>query len=187
MPEPGRKVGFFVYSVAESCFFEVDVFELGSMAEQIGVFIHDVKLPAQQADRTDGLEVERAIRIPLQHAPEPASTSGQLTVFDAHPLLIIASVGARGLRLVSGGEHFDGLAQVSVADPFGCGIPFLVDDFGGVLAECPFESEQTFGDGFGARVDRRQWRGECFLTHGFLFPGWDDFRPIPRCCAKASG
>ena len=110
-------------------FFKVDVFELGSMAEQNGVFIHDVKLPAQQTDRTDGLEVERAIRIPLQHAPEPAGTSGQLTVFDAHPLLIIASVGARGLRLVGGGEHFDGLANVSVADPFGCGLPFLVDDF----------------------------------------------------------
>lgn len=127
------------------------MFDLGSMAEQIGVFIHDVELPAQQADRTDGLEVKRAIRIPLQHVPEPAGTSGQFTVFDAHPLFIIGSVGARGLRLVGGGEHFYGLTQVSVVDPFGCGLPFLVDDFGGVLAECPFESEQAFGDGFGAR------------------------------------
>ena len=27
-------------------FFEVDVFDLGSMAEQIGVCVHDIKLPA---------------------------------------------------------------------------------------------------------------------------------------------
>ena len=145
--------------------------DVGAPAEDESVFVHDVELPAQQSDRTDGLEVERAIRIPLQHVPEPAGTSGQLTVFDAHPLLMIASVGARGLRLVGGGEHFDGLAQVSVMDPVGCGPPFLMDDFGGVLAERPFEPEQTFGYGFGARVDRRQWRFQCFLTHfvSFLF------------------
>ncbi len=135
------------------------------MAEQNGVFIHDVKLPTQQTDRTGRLEVKRAIRIPLQHVPEPASTSGQITVFDAHPLLIIGSIGARGMRLVGSGEHFDGLANVSVADPFGCGPPFLMDDFGGVLAERPFEPEQTFGYGFGARVDRRERRFQCFLTY----------------------
>ena len=132
--------------------------DVGPTAEDERVFVHDVKLPAQQADRAGGLEIERAIRIPLQHVPEPAGAGGQIAVFDAHPLLIIGSVGARGFRLVGGGEHFDGLAQVSVADPFGCGPPFLMDDFGGVLAERPFEPEQTFGYGFGARVDRRQWR-----------------------------
>ena len=42
------------------------------------------------------------------------------------------------------------------------------------LRSRPFESEQTFGDGFGARVDRRQWRFECFLAHcSGSFP-WDD-------------
>ena len=87
-----------------------------------------------------------------------SGAGGQLPVFDTHAVLVAGGLGARGFRLVGGGEHFDGLAQVSVADPFGCGIPFLVDDFGGVLAECPFESEQTFGYGFGARVGRRQWR-----------------------------
>lgn len=134
------------------------MFDLGSMAEQIRVFVHDVKLPTQQADRTDELEVKRAIRIPLQHVPEPAGTCGQLPVLDTHAVLVAGGLGARGFRLVGGGEHFDGLAQVSVADPFGCVPPFLMDDFGGVLAERPFEPEQTFGYGFGARVDRRQWR-----------------------------
>lgn len=139
--------------------------DVGAPAEDESVFVHDFELPAQQSDRTGGLEVEHAIRIPLQHVPEPAGAGGQLTVFDAHPLPVIGSVGARGLRLVGGGEHFDGLAQVSVVDPVGRMLPFVVDVFRIVLAECKFESEQAFGDGFGARVGRRQWRVECFLAH----------------------
>lgn len=77
------------------------MFDLGSMAEQIGVFIHDVKLPAQQADRTDGLEVKRAIRVPLQHVPELVGAAGELLVFDAHALLVVAGGGA--VRLVGRG------------------------------------------------------------------------------------
>ena len=49
-------------------------------------------------------------------------------------------------------------------------LPFVVDVFRIVLAECKFEPEQTFGDGFGARVDRWQWRFECFIAHFFVFP-----------------
>ena len=139
--------------------------DVGAPAEDESVFVHDVKLPAQQSDRAGRLEVERAIRIPLQHVPAPAGTSGQLTVFDAHPLLIIGSVGARGLRLVGGGENFDGLTQVSVVDPVGRMLPFVVDVFRIVLAECKFEPEQAFGDGFGSRVDRWERRFQCFLAH----------------------
>lgn len=67
---------------------EADALNAGPTAEDERVFVHDVELTGQQADRTDGLEIERAVRVPLQHVPEPAGTSGQLPVFDTHTVLV---------------------------------------------------------------------------------------------------
>ena len=77
------------------------MFDAGPAAEDEGVFVHDVELPAQQSDRAGGLEVERAIRVPLQHVPELVGAAGELLVFDAHALLVVAGGGA--VRLVGRG------------------------------------------------------------------------------------